>query len=106
MMISVRAEVLSQFERVTKEQNKKLLALTEDVRLLDTGLDSLCFAVLLASPSALLSRHAAPGIRGSPQRRARPSLVDPAIWRRALTDGSGVPSGTIASAAIPLAGSQ
>ena len=47
-MNTVRAEVLSQLERVAKEQNKKLVALTEDVTLIDTGLDSLCFAILVA----------------------------------------------------------
>jgi acyl carrier protein len=47
-MISVREEVLSQLERVAKEQKKPLLPLSDEVMLLDTGLDSLCFAILVA----------------------------------------------------------
>jgi acyl carrier protein len=47
-MISVREDVVSQLGRVAKEQKKTLVPLSDDVTLLDTGLDSLCFAILVA----------------------------------------------------------
>jgi hypothetical protein len=47
-MMSVRSSVLSQFERVAKEQHKTLAPLSDDLALLDSGLDSLCLAVIVA----------------------------------------------------------
>jgi acyl carrier protein len=47
-MKSVRSRILSQFESVAKEQNKELPALSDDLVLLDSDLDSLCFAVIVA----------------------------------------------------------
>ena len=47
-LMSVRSVVLDQFERVAKEQNKELAPLSDELVLLDSGLDSLCFAVIVA----------------------------------------------------------
>jgi acyl carrier protein len=47
-MTSVRDSVLAQFERVAKDQNKTLAPLSDDLALLDSGLDSLCLAVIVA----------------------------------------------------------
>lgn len=46
--MSIRSEVLAQLERVAKEQNKVLAPLQDDLELLDSGLDSLCFAIIVA----------------------------------------------------------
>jgi acyl carrier protein len=46
--MTVRTEIVAQFKQVAKEQDKRLAPLTDDVELLDTGLDSLCFAVLVS----------------------------------------------------------
>ena len=46
--MSIRSTILTQVEQVANEQNRKLAALTDDVVLMDTGLDSLCFAILVA----------------------------------------------------------
>ncbi len=46
--MSVRSSVLSQFEEVAKEYEKPLKPLSDDLPLLQSGLDSLCFAVLVA----------------------------------------------------------
>lgn len=46
--MAVREIILSQIEQVAKEQDKQLGPLTDQSVLLDTGLDSLCFAVLVA----------------------------------------------------------
>lgn len=46
--MSVRSEVLTQFMQVAEEQNKPLAPLVDDLRLLESGLDSLCFAVIVA----------------------------------------------------------
>ena len=48
MQTSVRSIVVSQFEQVVKEQNKQLPPLTDDLVLLESGLDSLCFAIVVA----------------------------------------------------------
>jgi len=45
---SLRSTIISQFEQVVKEQNKQLPPLTDDLVLLDSELDSLCFAIILA----------------------------------------------------------
>ena len=46
--MDIRPAILSQFETVAKEQDKKLATLTDDLVLLDSGLDSLCFAIIVA----------------------------------------------------------
>jgi acyl carrier protein len=46
--MSTRATIFAQFERVAKEQNKVLAPLSDGLPLLETGLDSLCFAVVVA----------------------------------------------------------
>jgi acyl carrier protein len=45
--MSVRSTVVSQFEQVAAEQDRKLAPLTDDLPLTDTGLDSLCFAIVV-----------------------------------------------------------
>ena len=44
----VASDILAQFEQVAKEQNKRLAPLTDVLVLLDSGLDSLCFAIIVA----------------------------------------------------------
>ena len=46
--MSVRSEIIAQFRQVAEEQNKQLAPLDDDLRLLESGLDSLCFAVIVA----------------------------------------------------------
>lgn len=46
--MSVRSEIIAQFKQIAKEQDKRLAPLTDDLPLLDTGLDSLCFAIAVA----------------------------------------------------------
>ena len=43
--MSVRATITAQFEQVAAEQKRKLAPLTDDLKLLDSGLDSLSFAL-------------------------------------------------------------
>jgi acyl carrier protein len=45
---SVRSEILAEFERVARQQDKPLAPLTDDLVLLDSGLDSLCLAIIVA----------------------------------------------------------
>ena len=45
---SIRAEIIAQFQRVAQEQDKLLVPLTDDLALLDTGLDSLCLAIVVS----------------------------------------------------------
>ncbi len=46
--MTIRTTVISEIQRVAADQNKKLAPLTDDLPLLDSGLDSLCFAILVA----------------------------------------------------------
>lgn len=46
--MSVRSVVLSQFEQVAKEQNKQSVPLTDHLVLLESGIDSLCLAIIVA----------------------------------------------------------
>jgi acyl carrier protein len=46
--MSVRSTVVSQFEQVAVEQHRALAPLSADLRLLDSGLDSLSFALIVA----------------------------------------------------------
>ena len=46
--MSMRAIIISQLEEVAKEQDKTLPPLSDDLALLDSGLDSLCFAIIVA----------------------------------------------------------
>jgi acyl carrier protein len=43
-----RDEITTQFRLVAAEQDKRLAPLTDDLPLLDSGLDSLCFAILVS----------------------------------------------------------
>lgn len=46
--MSVKSTIFSQFEQVSGEQGKTLAALRDDTLLLESGLDSLCFAIIVA----------------------------------------------------------
>lgn len=52
--MSVRAEIINQFMQVAEDQNKQLASLVDDLPLLESGLDSLCFAVIVARLEDLL----------------------------------------------------
>jgi acyl carrier protein len=45
--MSVRSVVAAQFEQVAREQKRKLASLSDDLKLLDSGLDSLSFALIV-----------------------------------------------------------
>jgi len=45
--MSVKSTVISQFEQVAVEQHRKLSRLSDDLRLLESGLDSLSFALIV-----------------------------------------------------------
>jgi acyl carrier protein len=45
---SVKSTIVAQFEQVAVEQRRKLAQLTDDLKLLDCGLDSLSFALIVA----------------------------------------------------------
>ena len=46
--MSVRATTLAHIEKVAVEQQKTLAPLSDDLVLLDSGLDSLCLAIIVA----------------------------------------------------------
>jgi acyl carrier protein len=46
--MSIRSAIICQFELVAKEQKRDLAPMSDDLVLLESGLDSLCFAVIVA----------------------------------------------------------
>ncbi len=46
--MSLRSTITAQFEQVAQEQKRKLSPLSDGLRLLDSGLDSLSFALIVA----------------------------------------------------------
>lgn len=46
--MSLRATIASQFQQVAQEQHRQLSPLADDLRLLQSGLDSLSFALIVA----------------------------------------------------------
>ena len=46
--MTVRSEILDQFKQVAHEQDMQLGPLSDELPLLDSGLDSLCFAILVS----------------------------------------------------------
>ena len=46
--MSARSTILEQIQTVAAEQGKTLTSLTDETPLLDSGLDSLCFAILVS----------------------------------------------------------
>jgi acyl carrier protein len=46
--MSIRTTITTQFQQVAGEQNRKLATLTDDLKLIDCGLDSLSFALIVA----------------------------------------------------------
>jgi len=45
--MDVKSEVIAQFTQVAQEQSKPLAPLTDDLALFESGLDSLCFAIVV-----------------------------------------------------------
>jgi acyl carrier protein len=52
--MSTKLTITSEIQKVASEQHKTLAPLTDDLVLLDSGLDSLCFAILVARLEDLL----------------------------------------------------
>ena len=46
--MSIRATITSQFEQIAVEQKRTIKRLSDDLNLLDSGLDSLSFALVVA----------------------------------------------------------
>jgi hypothetical protein len=46
--MSVRSEILDQLEQVAQEQDKRLGPLSDELPLVSSGLDSLCFAIIVS----------------------------------------------------------
>jgi hypothetical protein len=46
--MSIQTRIFRQFEEVARDQNKPIEQLRDDLVLLESGLDSLCFAIIVA----------------------------------------------------------
>jgi hypothetical protein len=47
--MSIRSTIMAQIVEIAEQQKRRLAPLTDSLPLLDSGLDSLCIAVLVAS---------------------------------------------------------
>ena len=47
-LTTVRSEIVNQFKQVAVEQDKRLAPLTDNLPLLESGLDSLSFAIIVS----------------------------------------------------------
>jgi acyl carrier protein len=52
--MSVRSEILDQFQHVAQEHDMRLAPLSDELPLLDLGLDSLGFAIIVSRLEAVL----------------------------------------------------
>jgi hypothetical protein len=52
--MDVRTEVVAQFTQVAAEQGVQLAPLTDELALFESGLDSLCFAIVVVRLETLL----------------------------------------------------
>ena len=52
--MSVRSEILDQFKQVAQDQGKRLGPLSDALPLQDSGLDSLCFAIIVSRLETVL----------------------------------------------------
>jgi len=48
MGVVMREAIIAEIKAIAQEHDKKLAPLSDDLALLDSGLDSLCFAILVA----------------------------------------------------------
>jgi acyl carrier protein len=46
--MDVRLEIIAQFKQVAREQDRRLAPLEDSLELVNSGLDSLCFAIIVA----------------------------------------------------------
>lgn len=53
--MTVRSQIVAQFTQVASEQGKQLAHLTDDLPLLESGLDSLAFATIVARLELVLN---------------------------------------------------
>lgn len=52
--MSIRSEIIAQFRQVAEEQERQLGPLSDSMELLDSGLDSLCLAIIVVRLDDLL----------------------------------------------------
>ena len=52
--MNVRSEILDQFKQVGEQQDRRLGPLSDELPLLNSGLDSLCFAILVSRLETVL----------------------------------------------------
>jgi aryl carrier-like protein len=67
--MSIRLTVLEEIRQVAAEQDKTLAPLSDDLPLLESGLDSLCFAILVSRLEDVTGRDpfSAPGASRYPK---------------------------------------
>lgn len=52
--MSVRTVIFDQFQQVAQEQERQIVPLSDELKLVDSGLDSLCFAIVVSRLESVL----------------------------------------------------
>ena len=52
--MDVRSEITTQFRQVAREQGRRVAPLTDSLELMNSGLDSLCFAIIVTRLETLI----------------------------------------------------
>ena len=69
--MSARSTIVAEFERLAAERERKLALLSDDLKLLDSGLDSLSFALIVIRLEEILGVDPFDGRRGHISRDVR-----------------------------------
>ena len=68
--MSVRSEILDLFKQVAHEHDRRLGPLSDELPLLDSGLDSLCFAIVVSRLEIALDVNPFSGMSSKPDQAA------------------------------------
>ena len=64
--MSIRSQILDEFKQVAQEQEMRLAPLSDELPLLDSGLDSLCFAIIVSRLETVLGADPFSDNEGAP----------------------------------------
>jgi hypothetical protein len=80
--LPLRDTILDEIRTVAAEQNRTLAPLTDDLSLAESGLDSLCFAILVARLEDINGRDPLGSAEGAPFPRTIREFI--AVYEEAL----------------------
>ena len=97
--MTIRDAVINQIHRVAKQQGRQLVPLNDDTPLLESGLDSLCLAILVASLDDELGLDPLMATATSARQREMGEIGKQAAVRKTLKEGRAAMLDAISAAA-------